>query len=74
VEASALISKDRGYFVLANHGPSALRTHVDSTLAVRDVRQLTEGDAVAVSAERGGWTISLPGHSGAVLEWRSKQP
>jgi hypothetical protein len=74
VEASALIANGRGYFVLANHAGVAVRTHVDSALPVHELRQLTEGDAVAVAAERGGWTIELPPHSGAILEWRPRAP
>ncbi|MBS0388138.1 MAG: beta-galactosidase [Proteobacteria bacterium] len=70
VEASALTAKDRGYFVLANHSPASLRTHVDSTLPARDVRQLGEDASVAVAVERGGWSVTLPPHSGAVLEFR----
>jgi hypothetical protein len=60
--------------VLANHAGVAVRTHVDSALPVHELRQLTEGDAVAVAAERGGWTIELPPHSGAILEWRPRAP
>ncbi len=70
VEASALTANGRGYFVLANHSGSAARTHLDSMLPVRELRRLTEGDPVAVGAERAGWTIDLPPHSGAILEWR----
>jgi hypothetical protein len=47
---------------------------VDSAVPARELRRLTEGDAVAVPAERGGWTIELPPHSGAILEWRQQQP
>lgn len=74
VEAAALPGKSHGYFVLANHGPTAQRTHLDSTLAVGGLRALTESGSTAVAAERGGWTLTLPAHSGAVLEWQARQP
>jgi len=73
VEAAALLGQSHGYFVLANHAPVARRTHIDSVLAVGELRQLTETGSAAVTAERGGWSINLPAHSGAVLEWHGAQ-
>jgi beta-galactosidase len=72
VEASALVSPGGGYFVLANHAASSLRTHLDTTLPARDLRQLTEDGAVPVNADGTGWTVEIPAHGGAVLEWRGK--
>jgi hypothetical protein len=72
VEASALTSPTGGYFVLANHEGRALRTHLDTSLPATGLRQLTEGGTVAVSAERGGWTLELPAHGGAVIQWQRR--
>jgi hypothetical protein len=74
VEAAALLGKSHGYFVLANHGPLARRAHIDSTLSISDLHQLTETGSAAVTVERGGWSLNLPAHSGAVLEWHTRQP
>ena len=74
VEAAALTAPGGGYFVLVNHDANPHRTHLNSSLPAQDLRQLTEDGTVAVPAERGGWTIELPGHSGAILQWHRQQP
>lgn len=74
VEASALTGNGRGYFVLANHSGVARRARVTTTLPVPELSQLTQSGGVAVPRDRDGWIVSLPPHTGAVLEWRPRQP
>ena len=49
-----------------------MRTRLAAKLPARDLHQLTEGGTVAVSPDGGGWVIEVPGHGGAILEWRGK--
>jgi len=70
VEASALVGRGRGYFVLANHSADALKTQVMTVLPVRELRRLDTGGASAVAGGKDGWNVELPPYGGAILEWR----
>jgi hypothetical protein len=69
VEASALTSPVGGYFIVVNHDDRALRAHLETTLPARELRQLTEDGTRIIGADRGGWTLDLPAHGGAILRW-----
>jgi len=70
VEASALVGRGRGYFVLANHSADALKTQVMTVLPVRELRRLDTAGASAVAGGKDGWNVELPPYGGAILEWR----
>jgi hypothetical protein len=70
VEASVLTGHGHGYFVLANHSADALKTHVSSTLALRDLKPLENTGATALSADANGWSVEVAPYSGTILEWR----
>jgi endo-1,4-beta-mannosidase len=71
VEASALVGKSHGYFVLTNHSAEARQVTVSTALPVRTLRQIGP-DSVSPIKGRGAWTVQVPGYDGAVLEWTAE--
>lgn len=72
VEASALVAPGGGYFVVVNHGAAHVRTHLATTIPARNLQQLTDNGTVAVTPDGNGWSVEVPAHGGAILEWRGK--
>jgi endo-1,4-beta-mannosidase len=70
VEASALLGRDGGYIILANHSAAAQSTQITTTLPVKALSALgTDGSKNLVQTQA-GWSIDVPGYAGVILEWR----
>ncbi len=69
VEVGALAGKDRGYAVLANHGPTPQRVTISSRLPVQRIRHVTAEGPKPIDVNDAKWQISIEGFDGAIVEW-----
>jgi hypothetical protein len=72
IESTALVGRDHGYIVLANHGAEARTTLLTSSLAIQSLKQLGIGGSAQVVRTPSGWQVDVPAYGGLVLEWRQK--
>ena len=72
VEVAALVGVQRGYAVLANHGPKTMRVKVSTSLSLQSVRQVTPAGMQPLALEGQGWQLLVEAHDGAIVEWTVK--
>jgi hypothetical protein len=69
VEVAGLAAGRRGYAVLANHSPELKKITVISSLALRQVNQLTAQGLQPMLLHYCAWRMDIPAYDGAIVEW-----
>jgi endo-1,4-beta-mannosidase len=69
VEVAALARDQRGYAVLANHGPQTLDVRVTSKHPLKQATLITPSGMQDIVLSQQGWQITLDGFNGAIIEW-----
>jgi hypothetical protein len=68
-EVAALLSEHRGYAILANHGPETLEVEVLSSLPLKRIRQVVPSGYEEIELSDHGWSMTLEGFNGSIVEW-----